>query len=262
MDRNSPGVRVRQLLLAFLLALMSRTPILQGQFGPLVMPNQAPQARSQEELDAYLEITTTTDPSVAIRKADIFASRFPKSELLGIAYQHQMHAYQQVGNFNGMLAAGQKALDANPDNLNTLLTLAPALAQEAAHRPDGASLLAQAEEDAQRALRGIEKTQIPRQMPLERWEIEKREMQSKVHDVLGTVALGRGQFPIAIREFQMAVSFAPNGEGAEFLGLGRAYAAAGVRADAEKALRHAADLGPESVRKQALDELQKLAGKK
>ena len=148
--------RIRQLFLAVLLVLAGLTTRLQAQFGPLVMPSQAPQARSQEELDAYLEITTTTDPWEAIRKANIFTSQFPKSELLGIAYQHQMHACQQVGNFNGMLAAGQKALVANPDNLNTLLTLAPAMALEAAHRPGGAALLAQAEDYAQRALRGIE----------------------------------------------------------------------------------------------------------
>src|ERR1039458_6201413 len=135
MDRNSSSARIRQLLLACLFVLAGRTPGLQGQFGPLVMPSQAPQARSQEELDAYLEITTTTDPWEAIQKANIFTSQFPKSELLGIAYQHQMHAYQQLGNFNLMLAAGQKALAANPDNLNTLLTLAPTLVRESTHRP-------------------------------------------------------------------------------------------------------------------------------
>ena len=260
MGRNSSGARIRLILLAFLLVLLSRAPSLLGQFGPLVMPSQALQARSQEELDAYLEITTTTDPAEVIRKADLFASRFPKSELLGIAYQHQMHAFQQLGNFNGMSGAGQKALDANPDNLNTLLTLAPALALEAAHRPDGAALLAQAEDYAQRALRGIDKTQIPRQMTLERWEIEKQAMQSEAHEVLGTVALGRGQFRVAIRELQTAVSLTPPGFGEEFLGLGKAYAAVGATADAERSWHRAADLGPESVRKQALDELQRLAG--
>jgi tetratricopeptide (TPR) repeat protein len=223
----------------------------------MVMPVQAPQARSQEELDVFLNLTTTTDPTLLIRRVNTFATRFPKSELLGIAYQHQMHAYQQVRNFDGMLAAGEKALAANQDNLSTLLTLAPVLAHEAAHRPDKTRLLKQAEDYAQRALEGIDKTQIPRKITLERWEGEKQQMQAEAHSVLGTVALERGQFPDAIREFQTAVSLSPNG-GTECLGLGNAYAASGSKADAEKALRRAADLGPEPVRKQALEELRKL----
>ena len=106
------------------------------------------------------------------------------------------------------------------------------------------------------------KTQIPRQLTLERWEIEKQAMQSKAHEALGTVALGRGRFRVAISELETAVSLTPPGVGVEFVALGKAYTAVGNKADAERVLRRAADLGPESVRKQALDELQKLAGMK
>ena len=158
------------------------------------------------------------------------------------------------------LAAGQKALDANPDNLNTLLTLAPALAQEAARRPDGTALLAEAEDYANRALRGIDKTQIPRQVTLQRWELQKQAMQSKAHEALGNAALERRQFRVAISELETAVSLTPPGSGVEFLELGKAYAGVGNKADAGRVFRRAADLGPESVRKQALDQLQRLAG--
>jgi tetratricopeptide (TPR) repeat protein len=227
----------------------------------MVMPVQAPQARSQEELDAFLDLSTTTDPALQIRRVHAFAMRFPKSELLGIAYQHQMHAYQKLRNFDGMLSAGQKALEANQDNLSTLLTLAPVLAREASHRPDKARMLTQAADYAQRALEGINKTQIPRKITLERWEREAEQMQAEAHSVLGTVALERGQFPDATREFQTAVTLSPDG-GPDYLGLGTAYAAWGSKADAEKALRRAADLGPEPVRKRALEELQKLGSAK
>ena len=261
MDRNNSGVQLRPLVLACLLALISSTTVLHAQFGPMVMAAQAPQAHSQEELDAFLDLSTTTDPTLQILRVHTFATRFPKSELLGIAYQHQMHAYQKAGNFDGMLAAGEKALEANQDNLSTLLTLAPVLAHEAARRPDKARLLAQAADYAKRALEGINKTQIPRKITLERWEREAQQMQAEAHGVLGAVALERGQFPDAIREFQTAVTLSPDG-GPDYLGLGTAYAASGSKADAEKALRRAADLGPEPVRKHALEELQKLGSAK
>jgi tetratricopeptide (TPR) repeat protein len=212
-------------------------------------------------LDAYLVVTTATEAHEVVNEVDRFASRFPKSELAGIAYQYQMRAYKQLNDFDGMLAAGERALLANPDNLNTLLTLAPAMANRAAQRPDSATMLAQAEDYAQRALQGIERTQIPRQTPLEHWELEKQEMQSEAHETLGVVALRRGQFKTAVEEFQTAVRLAPNAQGVEFLGLGMAYASAGASENAEKALRRAVELGPEAVRTPALNELEKLNGK-
>ena len=260
MDRNRFKAQIPRLLLA-LLVLMSLRCVLEAQFGPLLSPAQAPQARSQEELDAYLTITTATEAHEVVKAADSFASRFPKSELAGIAYQYQMRAFEQLDDFDGMLAAGERALLANPDNLNTLLTLAPAMANRAVQRPDSASLLARAEDYAHRALQGIERTQIPGKIPLEHWELEKQEMQSEAHEALGVVALRRGQSKTAVEEFQTAIRLAPNAQGVKFLGLGMAYASTGARENAEKALRRAVELGPEPVRKLGLNELEKLNSK-
>jgi len=257
MDRNKFGAQIPRLLLA-LLVLMSPPYVLEAQFGPLLSPAQAPQARSQEELDAYLEVTTATESQEVIKEVDRFASQFPKSELLGVAYQHQMGAYRNLNDFEGMLSAGEKALRINPDNLNTLLTLAPAIANHAGADAVGIRLLGRAEECAHRALEGIEKTQVPHKIPPEHWERQKQEMQSEAHEVLGIVALKRGQSKTAVEELQTAVHLSPQAQGSQFLGLGMAYALAGAKEDARKALRRSAGLGPDPVRKLALNELDKL----
>jgi tetratricopeptide (TPR) repeat protein len=246
------------LTLVFCLALVGMPAGLEAQYGHLASPGQAAQARSQEELDAYLEIVGATDARVVVQKVKIFASAFPKSELLGTAYQYQLQAFARLNDFDGMFAAGGKALAGDPDSLNTLLALAPAMASRAAGRPDRAQLLSQAESYAHRALDEIDKIRVPRELSIEQWNIRKHEMQSEAHGVLGVVAYQRGQFQQAIGELEMAISLATKPEGVQFLRLGLALASAGRKGDAEQKLRRAAELGPDSVHNLALDQLKKL----
>jgi tetratricopeptide (TPR) repeat protein len=247
-----------RLTLVFLLALVGVPAGLAAQFGPLASPAQAAQARSQEELDSYLEIVGATDARMIAQKVKTFASEFPKSELLGAAYQYQLQAFEQLNDFDGMLAAGEKALAADPDSVNTLLALAPAMANRAAGRPDRTQLLSQAESYARRALGGVEKIRVPRELSIEQWNIRKHEMQAEAHGVLGVVAFQRGQFQPAIGEFETAISLAPRPEGVQFLRLGLALASAGKKEEAEQKLRRATELGPDSVHNLALDQLKKL----
>jgi tetratricopeptide (TPR) repeat protein len=250
----------RCLAVVLSLALLGIPGGLLAQFGPLSSPGRAAQARSQEELDSYLEIVSATDDRVLLQKAKAFIAGFPASELLGAAYQYQLPAFERLNDFDGMLAAGQKALAADPDSVNTLLELAPAMATRAAGRSDRTQLLAQAESYAHRALEEIAKIRIPRELSMEQWDVRKHQMQSQAHGVLGVVALQRGQSQPAIGEFEMAISLVPKPEGVQFLRLGLALSSAGRKNDAEQKLRRAAELGPEPVRGVATDQLRKLAG--
>jgi tetratricopeptide (TPR) repeat protein len=248
-----------RLVLIFCLAMAGAPAHLEAQFGPLASPGQAAQARSQDELDSYLEIVGAADAGVVVQKVKIFVSAFPKSELLGAAYQYQLQAFEQLNDFDGMLAAGGKALATDPDSLNTLLALAPAMANRATARPDRVQLLAQAETYAHRALDGIDKIRVPRELSIEQWNVRKHEMQSDAHGVLGVVAFQRGQFQLAVSELEMAISLASPPQGVQFLRLGLALAAAGKKDGAEQNLRRAAELGPEPVRNVAMDQLKKVS---
>jgi tetratricopeptide (TPR) repeat protein len=248
------------LTLIFCLARLGMPAVVEAQFGPLTSPGHAAQARSQEELDAYLEIVGETDARMGVQKVKTFAAEFPKSELLGAAYQYELQAFERLNDFDGMLAAGEKALAADPGSLNTLLALAPAMANRAAGRPDRTQLLAQGESYAQRALQEIEAIRVPHEVSIERWNVRKHEMQSEAHGALGVVAFQRGQFQPAISELEMAIGLAPKPEGVQFLRLGMALASAGKKNDAEQKLARAAELGPESVHNVALEQLKKLRG--
>jgi tetratricopeptide (TPR) repeat protein len=237
---------------------LSMPMCLQAQIGLLSNPAQAAQARSQDEFDFYLEIVSATDARVVVEKVKAFTSAFPKSELLGAAYQYQLQAFEQLNDFDAMLAAGEKALASDPESVNTLLALAPAMATRAAGRPDRIQLLAQAESYAHRALAEIDKIRVPRELSMEQWDVRKHQMQSEAHGVLGIVALQRGQSQQAVSELEMAVRLAPKPEGLQFLRLGLALASEGKKNDAEQKFRRAVELGPEPVRNAALGQLKKL----
>ena len=245
------------LIAAFLAAIWG--PTARAQFGPLLSPAQAPQAQSEEELDAYLEIVASPDPRTTIKKAELFSSQYAQSQLLGIALQYEMIAQSQLGDFEGVLWAGGRALQLEPGNLNTLLTLASFMPTRVAGRNDADKLLQQAEEYAREALLGIDRTKISMEIPLKDWEIRKREMQSEAHEALGQVALARNQWPGAISEFEAAIKTSPSPTGAQFLRLGVACAKVGQTTRAQEAFRQASSLGSDAVRRLAEGQLANLS---
>ncbi len=252
-------VRSKLLLVAWF-GLLACAQLAMAQLGPLSDPAQAPQAKSQEEFDDYLKIASESDPQQIIREVDLFARTYPDSQLLGIAWQYQMHASQQINAFEGLLGAGNRALALNPNNLNTLLTLAPAIANAAMQRPDRHSLLMQARTYASEALAAIDKTKLPREMPLEQWQAEKSRMQAQAHETLGVVDLDEADVTGAIHEFETAVALQPTPEGAAFLRLGLAYTEARRVDDARQSLQRSAELGPDAVRTIDLKQIKILAG--
>ena len=248
--------RVRYWIVCGLL-LGSARPM-QAQFGPLVSPYAVPQAKTQQELDDYLSVVGAPNPASTVRKVEEFIAKYPQSELQAFAYQYQMAAYQQLNYFEGVLRAGHRALDLQPGNVNTLLTLAAAIPDGATGRNDEADLMRQAEEYAHRALQGIATIQIPKQISLGEWEKMQAELVAQAHEALGHVATKRGDLPRAITELELAAYGSPAPNGAYFFRLGVAYGLAGEAEPAGRALHRAADLGPEAIRQRSLDVIQQL----
>ena len=245
---RSRSLPCRAITLAAILAFLETSALLHAQLGPLVSPFQAPQAKTQEELDIYLQIVTESDPSKTVREVEEFAARYPKSDLLGTAYQYEMFAYQQLNDFGGLLGAGQKALKLQPKNVNTLLTLALSIPESVGQRPDSSELLGLAEGYAHQALEELPKMHIPRRISMEQWNVMQAEMGSRAHEALGSCMMRRGKPEDAIAELKAAILASPKPEGHQFYKLGLAYAKDGKMVDAREAWRRAAKLGPEAVR--------------
>jgi tetratricopeptide (TPR) repeat protein len=258
MGRNRANVCLPWRLTLLALCFFGSACWLHSQSGAFLSPLEAPQAHSQAEFDAYLEVITASNLREAVREADKFAATFPKSELLGLAFEHQMLAYQRLNDFEGLLRAGEKSLRLEPKNVNTLLTLASAIPNAAGERPDGSALLGKAQSYASLALQELGTMHIPRQISMGQWKIMQGEMEAQAHEALGHIAVKQGNLELAITEFERAAFENPVAKGSQFLRLGIAYDMAGRTSRAEGALRRALDLGPDQVRERALAELRKL----
>jgi tetratricopeptide (TPR) repeat protein len=169
-----------------------------------------------------------------------------------MVYQGLMLAYQEMGDYQGLIESGEKALKIQPDNLNTLLTMADAIPNGISGNETGDSLrLAQAEQYARRIFEGIERIKLPRSVSRKRWQTLSKEMEASAYEALGHIASKRGQWQEAVAEFEKAVRQSPSPRGRQFYRLGVAHMLAGSDPSAQAALHQAAELGPDEIRRMA-----------
>ena len=230
-------------------------PCSSGQFGPVLDPESAPQAETQEEFDAYLAIVAAEGDSERIAAVESFAGRYPLSALLGQALVHGMEAHRAADDVESVLRTGEAVLRILPDNLRALLTLAAAIPNAVADPEAQDSLLERAETYAKRALVVMEAKKIPRAIPLDRWNRLRAEMGSEAHEAIGHVAAKRGDVVTAVAEFRRAIAMSTSESGRQHYRLGAALARLGKIADSREALLRAVELGPELIRVRSRDEL-------
>jgi len=244
-----------KLMKLFLLVLLLR-PEVRGQFGPLMTSTQTPQAKSAEELDSYLEIYRNRDPQSTVSLANQFAATYPESEFLGLVYEHQALAYQEMNNYEGVVRAGERALARSPRNIKVLVTLALAIPNGVTSRSDSSQLLEQAEDYARRALKELDEKKIPQDLALEKWEALKGGLESDCHEALGHISVKRGDISGAVREFRRAALGNPQPNGRQFLRLSSAYQLAGQYEAAEQAAARAVEVSEGHIWHLALQQLQ------
>src|SRR6266545_6092288 len=73
--------------------------VLRGQERPSLSLGAAPQAKTQEEFDDWLELAGSTDPQITAGLAEGFVLRYPHSEFDGRAYQMQMMAHARLDHY-------------------------------------------------------------------------------------------------------------------------------------------------------------------
>ncbi len=254
----SPDGTSRIALRALLLFVLVLHPDVRAQFEPLMTPTQTPQAQSAEELDSYLEIYTNRDPQATITLANQFAVAYPGSEFLGLVYEHQALAYQEMNNYDGVLRAGAKALALSPRNIKVLVTLALTIPNGVTGRSDSSQLLEEAEGYARRALKELSEKKIPQDLDLDKWETLKGGLESECHEALGHISVKRGHISGALREFRTAALGNPKPNGRQFLRLSSTYELAGQYQAAEQAAARAAELGEGQIRQLALQQLREI----
>ncbi len=164
------------------------------------------QAKSQDEMKAYQDASTKTDPAQMEAAADAFAAKYPNSDLRAALYIRAMNGYGQANNSEKVIAMGRKAIAADPTNPIPLVQVGSALAEGTRDTDmDRDQRLAEAAKDAQGAIDNINNLMAPPDAPAERVAAVKASIVTMAYDTLGMVDLSKKDYAGAEQQLQKAV---------------------------------------------------------
>ena len=170
------------------------------------------QAKSQDELKAYQDAMSQTDPAQAQAAADAFATKYPDSELRVSLYMRAMNLYAQANNSDKVIEVGRKAIAADPTNPVPLVQVASTLAETTRETDlDKEQRLAEAAKDAHAAIDNVDTgLLVPANADPERVTAAKRSILTMAYDTLGTVDINRTDYAAAETNLQKAISQSQN----------------------------------------------------
>jgi tetratricopeptide (TPR) repeat protein len=200
---------------------LSLGPVCLWAASPESPQEKKPAWKSREEYDAYQATASEQEPTKKIQLAQAFLEKFKDSDFKDLAYMEMVRAYQRLGDGIKAVEAGQKALDANPDNLDahTLVAyLYPFTFKP--DDPDVAAKLARAESDAKHGLEVLQKAQKPEGVSDDQFNQGIKARRAVFNTLLGFVALQRKDYAAGVMTLKAAAEDNPsNPYGFYWLGL-------------------------------------------
>jgi len=181
----------------------------QGAAKPAAPGNtkKLPEAKTQEEYNAYKEAATKKDPAEMAAAAEAFAVKFPNSELREILYVQAMNLYQQSDNTEREIAMGRKAIAIDPTDPQPLIHVASGLAETTRDTDlDRQDRLNEAAKDAQAAVDNIDSgLRIPPNVPPEQVAAVKNSIVAMGYETLGVVYINEKKYAEAEQNLLKAV---------------------------------------------------------
>jgi tetratricopeptide (TPR) repeat protein len=164
------------------------------------------QAKSQDELKAYQDASAKTDPAEMEAAADAFAAKYPNSEMKGALFVRAMGLYAQANNSEKLVAAGRKAIAADPTNPVPLVQVASVLAESTRDTDlDREQRLDEAAKDAQAAINNVDSGLIvPPNAPPDKVAGAKRSILMMAYDTLGMIDLSKKDYAAAEQDLLKA----------------------------------------------------------
>lgn len=178
---------------------------------PPAPQEKKPQWKSRDEYDAYQAIVGEQDPNKKIQLAQAFLEKFKDSDFKDLAYLEVLGAYLRLGDGIKAVEAGQKALEANPDNLDAQTRVAYLF--PFAFRlddPDVAAKLSRAESDAKRGLEVLQKAQKPENVTEDQFNQRFKASRAVFNSLLGFVGLQRKDYAGAVTSLKAAAEDNPS----------------------------------------------------
>lgn len=206
-----------------------------------------PQKVNKAEEAAYKAVLAAQggDPAMQIPVGEDFITKFPMSRYVGGVYGMLTTAYYTIGNTDKMFAAGAKALELDPDNVDVLALLAMAIPRRVkASTPDGPQQLKKAADYAHHAIELIPNLTKPDSVDEANFEKAKNDKLALCHSGLGLLAIGNQKYDDARTELTQAVTLAASPDPVDYYLLGNADAQASYMNGAIAAYDKCAATGP------------------
>lgn len=192
----------------FLVVFLTGSALLRAQAQPQQKAApKGPQAKTQQEFDAFNKFTAETDNAKKAAAGEQFIKDFPNSELIGpYVYPALMLGYQSLNNYEKTVEYGEKVLIADPNSPLALFILAVVIPERI--KEDDLDRNQKLDKTTGYAKKLIEVTngmQKPPQITDDQWKIQKSQLLGGAHSALGFVALHRKDYDEAAKEYKTSV---------------------------------------------------------
>lgn len=167
-----------------------------------------PQAKSQEEYQAFMAVLNNPDLTAADVGAREFEAKFPQSELKSMLYEQLMLKSQESNNADKAVDFGRRAIEANPNSALALITTATYLAERTRETDiDKDEKLADAMKFSERGLANVDTMALPPNLPAEQVTAVKNQLRAMGHNSMGAAEFTRANNAAAEKHFKEAIKF-------------------------------------------------------
>jgi tetratricopeptide (TPR) repeat protein len=187
-------------------------------------PAEAPApAVSKEELDAYNKYVTDVkaagDARQRVNLGEAFLAVYPNSMYAGVVHGQLALGYLSVNDIDKMVAAGEKALAADPNNVDVLPLMAFAIP-----RRNGMTVqqLEVAMNYARRAINLLSTMPKPAELDDATFTMLKNQKLAQCRSGMGTAYFKTGKYDEAVAELSQAVKLDSNPDPVDYYVLGLA----------------------------------------
>ncbi len=202
----------------------------------------AQKPKSMAEQTALQAMFNATDPDAQIAAANNVIEKFADTDFKSIALFFIARDYQAKGDFAKSVTYGERSLEADPKNYQSMLVVASEYAQNTKDSDfDKDEKLKKAEKLANDALATIKTAVKPNPSLTDaQWEDAKKDFSASAYEILGQVALVRKKPADAAAALQSAIDIAVTKTPATYVRLAQAQNMMGkyddAIANAEKAM--------------------------
>lgn len=197
-----------------------------------------PRPKSQKEQEALMAVQNAATAPERITAIENVLTKFADTDFKVMLLQMAAATAQQAGDTDKMIVYAERTLESDPKSFSALLMLAQAWATRTKEFDlDKEEKLTRAEKYAKDAIEALKTAEKFRpDITDDQWVAAKKDMNSQAHEALGSVAIVRKKYDVAIAEYKTAVDGASSPDPATLVRLAGAYSISGKYDDALAAL--------------------------